>query len=184
MPWVSLIGFMCSGKSSTGKTLARHLGWQHCDTDVLAVERAGMAVHEIFRTKGEPYFRALEQDIVESLPPERDLVLSTGGGLVLVEPAMRILSVQGPVFWLRVEQEEVLDRCRRPWAARRPLLEDGADLPERVEELMREREPLYAKWGQPVPGGFAHPREASRHILASLSRREDFRPYFVEGELT
>jgi len=182
VPWISLIGFMCSGKSSTGKTLARRLGWPHYDTDALAVERAGMPIHDIFRTKGEAWFRELEYDLVESLPPERDLVLSTGGGLVLVERAMRILKVQGPVFWLRVEHEEVLDRCRRPWAAQRPLLEDGEDLPERVEELMRTREPLYAKWGTPVPGGFAHPREAGKHILALLARREDFRPYFVNGD--
>lgn len=179
MPWVSLIGFMCSGKSSTGKTLARHLGWPHYDTDAIAVERAGMPVHEIFRTKGEAYFRELEYEIVEDLPPERDLVLSTGGGLVLVEPAMRILHVQGPVFWLRVEPDEVIDRSRRPWAAQRPLLEDGEDLPERVLELMRQREPVYARWGTPVPGGFAHPREAGRHILEILAKRSEFRPYFV-----
>lgn len=181
MPWVSLIGFMCAGKSSTGKTLARHLGWPHVDTDALAVERAGMPVHEIFRTKGEAYFRELEYRIVEDLPPERDLVLSTGGGLVLVERAMRILAVQGPVFWLRVEPDEVIDRARRPWAAQRPLLEDGEDLPERVLELMRTREPIYARWGTPVPGGFAHPREAGRHILEMLAQRPEFRPYFGEA---
>ncbi len=180
MPWVSLIGFMCAGKSSTGKTLARHLGWPHFDTDALAVERAGMPVHEIFRTRGEAYFRDLEYEIVEDLPPERDLVLSTGGGLVLVERAMRILAVQGPVFWLRVEPEDVIDRARRPWAAQRPLLEDGEDLPERVLELMRAREPIYARWGTPVRGGFAHPREAGRHILEMLSERPEFRPYFGE----
>jgi shikimate kinase len=182
LPWISLIGFMCSGKSSTGKTLARHLGWPHYDTDALAVERTGMPIHEIFRTRGEAFFRALEYELVEELPPERDLVLSTGGGLVLVERAMRILAVQGPVFWLRVEAEEVVDRCRRPWAAPRPLLEEGEDLPDRVASLLREREPLYARWGVPIPGGFAHPREAGRHILAILSARKDFQPYFVDGE--
>lgn len=181
MPWISLIGFMCSGKSSTGKTIARHLGWPHFDTDAQIVEKTGMEVHEIFRMQGEPFFRGLEQEIVETLPPERDLVLSTGGGLVLNEEAMQILKVQGPIFWLRVEPEEVLDRCRRPWAARRPLLEDGEDLPERVEGLLKQREPLYARWGAPVPGGFAHPREAARHILALLAKREDFRPYFFGG---
>ena len=178
MPWISLIGFMCSGKSSTGKTIARHLGWPHFDTDALIVERTGMEVHEIFMAHGESYFRRLEHEIVESLPPERDLVLSTGGGLVLNEDTMHILHVQGPIFWLRVEREEVLERSRRPWAARRPLLEEGEDLLDRIEALLREREPLYARWGQPVPGGFAHPREAGRHILALLEKREDFHPYF------
>jgi len=179
MPWVSLIGFMCSGKSSTGRTLARQLGWPHFDTDAVIVERLGMSVEEIFRERGEKAFRALEIQVVEELPPERDLVLSTGGGLVLSRPAMDILAVQGPIFWLSVSPEEVLDRCQRPWAARRPLLAGADDgLEERIHELMAEREPIYRRYGQPIPGGFAHPREAARHILDDLKLREDFRVYF------
>lgn len=182
MPWVSLIGFMCSGKSSTGRTLAHQLGWPHYDTDSLIVERTGMEIEEIFRLEGEEAFRELEYRIVEELPPERDLVLSTGGGLVLSERAMEILSVQGPVFWLLVDTEDVLDRCQRPWAAKRPLLAGGPDLRERISRLMADRAPLYGKWGQPIEGGFAHPREAGRHILDILRRREEFAVYFGLGD--
>lgn len=182
MPWISLIGFMCSGKSSTGRLLARQLGWPHYDTDAIIVERTGLEVDEIFDTRGEEAFRKMEREIVEELPPERDLVLSTGGGFVLNEKSMRILAVQGPVFWLRVEEPEVLERCQRPWAAKRPLLDEGPDLAERIRKLMGEREPLYRKYGRPIPGGFAHPREAGRHILDLLSRREEFRVYFGRGE--
>ena len=181
MPWVSLIGFMCSGKSSTGKVLARQLGWPHYDTDRVIVEREGMPVDQIFATKGEDYFRQREIDVVEELPPERDLILSTGGGLVLNERAMEILAVQGPVFWLSVEKDEVLERCQRPWAAKRPLLAEADDLPARIKELMESREPLYRRWGTPIPGGFDHPREAGKHILAMLAKRDDFRPYFGLG---
>ncbi|MCA9750682.1 MAG: shikimate kinase [Gemmatimonadetes bacterium] len=181
MPWISLIGFMCSGKSSTGRLVARQLGWPHFDTDRLIVEREGKSVAEIFRERGEAYFRDLEYRIVEELPPERDIVVSTGGGLVLVEPAMEILRVQGPVFWLSVQPEDVLERSQRPWAAKRPMLREGEDLPARVDRLMAEREPLYRRWGTPVPGGFDHPREATRHILSILSKRDEFRPYFGFG---
>ena len=87
MPWISLIGFMCSGKSTTGRMLARQLGWPHYDTDALIVEKMGMEIEEIFRLQGEAAFRELEYRTVEELPPERDLVLSTGGGLVLGGPA-------------------------------------------------------------------------------------------------
>jgi shikimate kinase len=177
VPWVSLIGFMCSGKSATGRALARQLGWEHFDTDALIMERTGMEVVEIFETLGEPAFRRMEHEVVEGLPPERDLVLSTGGGLVLNERTMEILVVQGPVFWLRVEHPDVLERAQRPWAAKRPLLA-GPDLSERIERLMAERNPLYQRYGMPVPGGFAHPRAAARHILDLLGRREDFQPYF------
>lgn len=182
MPWVSLIGFMCSGKSSTGRTLARQLGWPHFDTDALIVERTGMEIEEIFRLQGEEAFRELELRIVEELPPERDLVLSTGGGLVVSEPAMEILRLQGPIFWLLVGVTDVLERCQRPWAAKRPLLAGGPDLEERITTLMAEREPLYRKWGQPIEGGFAHPREAGKHVLEMLRKREDFSVYFGRGD--
>jgi shikimate kinase len=175
---VSLIGFMCSGKSSTGRTLARQLGWPHYDTDALIVERTGMEIEEIFRLQGEEAFRELEYRMVEELPPERDLVLSTGGGLVVNDDAMRILRVQGPIFWLHVAREDVLERCQRPWAARRPLLANAPDLEKRIDTLMAEREPLYRKWGQPIEGGFAHPREAGRHVLEILRKRRDFAAYF------
>ncbi len=181
MPWVSLIGFMCSGKSSTGRMLARQLGWSHYDTDAMIVERTGMSVQEIFESEGESHFRAIEHEIVEELPPERDLVLSTGGGLVLSEGTMEILRVQGPVFWLRVTKSEVLERCQRPWAARRPLLTTAPDLEARITHLMAVREPLYRKYGIPVPGGFSHPREAGRHILEKLGQLEEFQVYFGRG---
>lgn len=178
MPWVSLIGFMCSGKSSTGRMLARQLGWPHFDTDTMIVQRTGITVQEYFERKGEASFRSLEREIVEGLPPERDLVLSTGGGLVLSTDTMKILAVQGPVFWLRVTREDVLDRCRRPWAAKRPLLAEGPDLEHRIASLMEVREPLYRKYGVPIPGGFAHPREAGRHVLEKLGALEEFQVYF------
>jgi shikimate kinase len=172
---------MCSGKSSTGRTLARQLGWPHFDTDQMIVDRTGLPVDEIFRTRGEPAFRALEREVVEEMPPERELVLSTGGGLVLNRRCMDVLAVQGPIFWLRVEKEEVLERCQRPWAAKRPLLAGGPDLENRIEALMAEREPIYRSYGQPVPGGFRHPREAGKHILEALAGRPEFRAYFGFG---
>jgi hypothetical protein len=47
---------------------------------------------------------------------------------------------------------------------------------------MEEREPFYRRYGVPIPGGFAHPREAGRHILDILSKRDDFRVYFGHGD--
>jgi shikimate kinase len=181
MPWVSLIGFMCSGKSATGRALARQLGWEHYDTDALIRDRTGMEIVEIFETLGEPAFREMEHDVVEGLPPERDLVLSTGGGLVLNEGTMAILTVQGPIFWLRVEEGDVVERAQRPWAAKRPLL-SGPNLESRIHGLMEAREPLYRRYGEPVPGGFAHPRAAARHILDLLRPRTEFQAYFGREE--
>ncbi len=182
VPWISLIGFMCSGKSATGRALARQLGWEHYDTDQMIVDQSGMEIAELFEAHGEDEFRELEFKAVEQLPPERDLVLSTGGGLVLNDRSMQILSVQGPIFWLHVDRSDVVERARRPWATKRPLL-TGPDLEGRIDHLMSDREPLYRRYGIAVPGGFAHPREAARHILEILRNRSDFRDYFGSGAL-
>ena len=181
MPWISLIGFMCSGKSATGRALARQLGWDHYDSDQMIVDQSGMEVAELFDAHGEEAFRELEFKVVEQLPPERDLVLSTGGGLVLNEKSMRILHQQGPIFWLCVDRADVVERARRPWATKRPLLTGGPDLEARIDHLMTEREPYYKRHGIPIPGGFAHPREAARHILEILRNLQDFRDYFGSG---
>ena len=57
---IFLGGFMCSGKTSVGKTLSARLGWSFIDTDDMIEERAGMPVGQIFQCLGEPAFRALE----------------------------------------------------------------------------------------------------------------------------
>ena len=54
---IFLIGFMGSGKSTTGKQLAKRLGYAFVDTDRLIVEQLGMSVNEIFDRLGEEKFR-------------------------------------------------------------------------------------------------------------------------------
>ncbi|GAG82863.1 unnamed protein product [marine sediment metagenome] len=78
---IFLIGFMGSGKSTTGKQLAKRLGYTFVDTDNLIVERLGMSVNEIFDRLGEKTFRKNETRLLNELILKNNLVVSTGGGL-------------------------------------------------------------------------------------------------------
>ncbi len=88
---VILIGFMGSGKTTIGQLLARTLATNHIDLDEFIMQKAQQSITEIFATKGETYFRQLEQLYLKQtlqLPG----VLSTGGGTPIIAPNAALLA--------------------------------------------------------------------------------------------
>lgn len=79
---VVLIGFRGTGKTESGRLLARLLDVPFYDTDALVEEEAGYKVHEIFEEEGEEGFRAREKRVIAALPPGPG-VFATGGGVIL-----------------------------------------------------------------------------------------------------
>ena len=92
---IFLIGFMGSGKSTTGKQLAKCLGYGFVDTDKRIVERFGMSVNEIFDRLGESRFRESETGLLNELCAKDNLVVSTGGGLPCHADNMEIINRSG-----------------------------------------------------------------------------------------
>src|SRR5438094_7937935 len=78
---IILVGFMGAGKSVCGRLLARRLGRCFVETDDVIVAGEGRSIPEIFRDAGEPRFRQLEADTLESLKLKSGEVIATGGGL-------------------------------------------------------------------------------------------------------
>jgi shikimate kinase len=138
---VVLVGFMGAGKSAVGRLLAKRLGFRFVETDEVISAREGRSIPEIFAEKGEPYFRALEAEALESLKTGRGDVIATGGGLPCREGAMEVLKDLGVVVWLSGEFETLYERGLR--GGRRPMLENRSR--EEAETLYREREPYYRK---------------------------------------
>jgi shikimate kinase len=77
---VYIIGFMGSGKTTTGKKLASMLGWSFIDMDKKIEEYTGKKITELFSNYGEEYFRNIESEVLRKLKSETDVVISTGGG--------------------------------------------------------------------------------------------------------
>src|SRR5438309_10506697 len=80
---VVLIGFMGTGKSEVGQSLARRLGWTFIDTDRRIEARQRATVAQIFARHGEEYFRTVEASVVAEAAARRDAVIATGRGLAM-----------------------------------------------------------------------------------------------------
>lgn len=124
---IYLVGFMASGKTTTGRALASRLGWQAEDIDELVEARERRTIPEIFSQQGEAYFRAAEREILSVLQPLRNVVISTGGGTFADPESRGLLQLDGVVVWLDVPLIELIPRIpldgRRPLAANREELE-------------------------------------------------------------
>lgn len=137
---IFLVGMMGAGKTTLGRQLARHLKRDFYDLDQELIERCGVPVATIFDIEGEAGFRkreTMELDICSRRPAT---VLATGGGAVLAEANQTMLSQRGTVVYLRANVNELYRRLERDKT--RPLLQT-ANPQQRIEELLRQREPIY-----------------------------------------
>ena len=116
---IYLVGFMAAGKTTVARALADRLGWRSEDIDELIEARERRTVAEIFARSGEPYFRALERDILKLLLPLRHVVVATGGGTFMDPENRAAINMDGVSVWLDVPLEELV--ARLPADGRRPL---------------------------------------------------------------
>lgn len=131
---------MGAGKSTIGKYLAQHLKLRFADTDTEIEARTGADIPWIFDVEGEVGFRDREQQVVEEMTLWEDIVLATGGGVVMRPENRQALAARGFVVYLHATVDEQVRRTRRD--QRRPLLQKGN--PEEVlRSLMAIRDPLY-----------------------------------------
>ncbi len=137
---VFLIGFMGSGKTSTGKELAKLLDYRFVDMDDLIVQRAGMSIPEIFSRFGEERFREIETEVLRDLVNEDDLVVSCGGGVVVKERNHFLLKQGGKVVFLMASPEVIYERVKDD--TNRPLL-NVPDPMDRIRDLLNQRMEKY-----------------------------------------
>lgn len=135
-----LVGFMGSGKSTTGRQVAIDLGMPFMDTDRMIEEREGKTIAKIFEERGEGFFRGLESEIVQEVSLRRGTVIATGGGVVLRPENLKVLGRTGVLIHLHVDLVTALARTQGH--GHRPLL-NHKDREARLEALMRERQARY-----------------------------------------
>ena len=132
-----LVGFMGAGKTTTGKALARLLGWDFLDLDEAIEAAEGRSIARIFAESGEPHFRERERTVLAGLSDRERLVVACGGGTYAHAPSAAIIDRLGTAVWL----EAPIGLCLRRAAsgAPRPLLKG----PRQAESLYRARLPRY-----------------------------------------
>jgi shikimate kinase len=137
---VFLVGPMGSGKTTIGQRLADLLGLEFLDCDRELEARTGASVSLIFDVEGECGFRDREAQIIEELAARDGILLATGGGAVIRAGNREVLRRRGLVVYLRTTVDQQLRRLSRDRS--RPLLQTD-DRRERLQELARQRDPLY-----------------------------------------
>lgn len=136
-----LIGFMGTGKSSVARALSSRLGIRQIEMDSAIEESEGMSISEIFRQKGEPYFRDLETAFLSGLTEHQPrAVVSCGGGVPLREENRARMREIGHVILLLATPETVFSRAGGD--AARPNIA-SLKSPAAVGELMKKREAAY-----------------------------------------
>ena len=148
---VVLIGFAGVGKTSVGKVLAAEMGFDFIDTDRYIEEKVGMSIAEIFRTKGEEYFRDLETMALKGILKSRThSVIAAGAGMPIRLKNQKMLRKLGTVVYLSGSEEEIIRRFSLRDPEEQPVL-----LSEKTDAERRE---LFLRWR------FVYPTVAHRTV--------------------
>jgi shikimate kinase len=143
---IFLIGFMGSGKSTTGKKLASHLNWSFIDLDEKIEIMTGMKIKNIFSEKGETFFRKVESETLHGIVSETNTVISTGGGTPCFGDNMDFMISNGLTIYLTMTPARLQSRLADS-SDHRPLLKDigKEELKEYIARKLSEREKWYSR---------------------------------------
>jgi shikimate kinase len=159
---IYLVGFMAAGKTTVARALAARLDWRAEDVDELIEARERRTVADIFARSGEPYFRAVEREILKLLLPMRHTVVATGGGTFADPENRAAMLVDGLSVWLDVPFAVVLGRL--PADGRRPLAADRTQM----ERLYASRQAAYSFAHLRIEAGLAPAAEIADRIIDHL----------------
>jgi shikimate kinase len=155
MARIALVGMMGSGKSTVGRSLAERLGCPFVDLDAAIEAESGVSIPRIFATGGEAAFRAWEERVLRELTgTSQDMVLATGGGVVVTPGCRDLLRGQWRTVWLFAGVDTLVERLQ-PEMQARPMLQTGEPLAQRVRALIAARQAWYeavAEWTVSVDG--------------------------------
>ena len=143
---IVLLGYMASGKSSIGRRLSKKLSLRFLDLDDYIIEKEKMSISEIFKNKGEVYFRLIENKYLkEVLNFEDDFILALGGGTPCYANNMdEINNSDAKSFYLQGSTQTMIKRLIKK-KSKRPLIASLSDdkIPEFVAKHLFERRPYY-----------------------------------------
>ncbi|SFV86255.1 Shikimate kinase I [hydrothermal vent metagenome] len=137
---VVLVGPMGSGKTSVGRRLACVLKCDFFDSDFEIVARTGVSIDHIFDVEGEEGFRKRETQMLKDLCNIPNIVIATGGGIVIKEENRQLLK-DSFVVYLSSSVEQLVKHTAK--SKSRPLLEQSTDREKTLRDLLKAREGFY-----------------------------------------
>ena len=164
---IVLIGYRGTGKSTVAQILGQRQGRTVVSTDAEIIKEAGQSIPEIVEQFGWDHFRKLETQLCRKLKDETDLVIDTGGGLILKEENVKMLKGNGTLFWLTAEVPTIVTRISGD--TQRPSLSGTKSFVEEIEEILKERTPKYqAAADHVIPTDQGSPQQIVDSILSII----------------
>jgi len=143
---IFLIGFRGTGKTSVGKILAQRLKREYIDADVYLEQQEGKTIKDIFAESGEKKFREIESKIIAELCLQNNLIVATGGGVVLNDENVNRMKKSGVAILLEADADTLFKRIKGDVSTntKRPSLTQFDEYQE-IKYLLEKRKPLYDK---------------------------------------
>ena len=136
-----LIGMMASGKSTIGYLISKRLNINFVDIDKIIEKEMKMKIFDIFKKKGENFFRKLEEKTTIKFLKSYNNIISLGGGAFLNEKIRKEIISNHLSFWLNWNTETLLNRIKS--SKTRPLTANLSNV--EINELILNRSKIYSK---------------------------------------
>ena len=146
MKRIFLVGYMGSGKTTTGKRLSKKYGLDFIDLDNYIEKRYFKTISQIFQEKGESGFREIERDALREVAEFENVIISTGGGAACFFDNMELMNQKGETVYLKASAADLSEYLRNA-NKNRPLLAQKSDeeLFDLISEMLQKREPFYSQ---------------------------------------
>ncbi len=135
------LGMMGSGKSSIGLLLAKNLKIDFIDIDKEIENKLGISIKKIFETKGESYFRKIEEKITLEKLKSNSSVISLGGGAFMNKKIRKNILKNHLSFWLNWNKNILINRIKN--SKKRPMAFNSSD--NELIDLIQKRSNVYSK---------------------------------------
>ncbi|HOJ92192.1 MAG TPA: shikimate kinase [Dictyoglomaceae bacterium] len=155
---ISFIGFMGSGKSTVGSLLSERLNFHFVDLDKYLEKEEKKSINEIFADEGEDFFRDRESYYLQKvLLKSKNIVLATGGGVILRDENRSLLREYSFVIYLKGDFDTLIERLENTYEKeKRPLLKKSR---KELYELWKYRSDLY---------------ESTAHLIIEVDNKTPF----------
>ena len=161
---IILIGMPSCGKSTLGVLLAKKLGMEFIDSDLLIQKKHQKLLHELIKEHGNDGFLEIESEVNCSIT-EQNAVIATGGSAVYSEAAMRHFATIGKILYIHISYEEMEARLG-DFAHRGVVMPEGYTL----RDLYNERAALYEKYAHVTVSGEGGMTKAIERIASEISQ--------------
>lgn len=167
---ITLIGMAGVGKSTLGRIVARNLGLEFVDVDERIKNRVGSQLQSFIEKQGDEALMKVEEEVIMSLTPGNNYLISTGGSAVYSEKAMSYLKEWSTIVLLEDSFSHISSRIKNPGKRGVVGLKD-----QTLKQLFAERRSLYRKYADIKIDlrGFSRKGDAINGILLCLANNEE-----------